>query len=1827
MQTAIKMNDDHELVEKKLQELCKRYSDVQESHELYLTEVEDTDDFNEENEENWISEIEETFSFTERMGHSYIKQMKLDDKASLINDDDKNRDQNKVNTEHEKLNTLREFEKTELFKEVEKINKILTNMEIDDLTRKSLLKEGHVDVKKQFERCKHAQAQFLASVSSENVNKELPWTNDIHDIYSGISTKLAMHYRNDENDTKSVCDIPKIRYGLKLQPMPLPKFHGEIKEYPRFKDDFQKQVVPSVSETQQPYVLKSCLTGDALDDVKNVDHSIEEMWKRLDNKYGEPSKIIDVIMNDIKKIKPVKENENIKFIKLVDTVERSFRDLERLKLDSELSNAHSVSLIEEKLPASMKMLWAEHVTCKMGITANKFPSLLKFLVERKSIIEYALSDLRTSEQGASGNVHFTDNFDDNVKKDMSQRFQCLLHENANHNTHECDDFIKKAANERIQLVSDNNACWSCLKTGHRSAWCWYRQRCSEKGCTMYHNELLHSIQTKGTALHTNPNNNKGSCLLQLMRIPTNDDKFANVLWDGGATLSLITFRKARELGLVGKHVDLAVTKVGGKTEQINSNKYELPLKDQQNNIVNFVVYGIDKISSEVKEIDISGTVKLFNNINISDLQRPNGEIDILIGFEYAGYHPTRTQSNGHLLIMENIFGKCLSGSHNALSEQTVKFVTHAVIHHAKGINMESFFDTEGLGVVCSPKCGSCRCGKCAIGGKDFTLKEERELQLIENGLVRHPKHWEVTYPWLRKPSSLENNRCVAESMLKSTEKRLLKDTELTITYQAQIVDMIDRNVAIKLTEEQLRNYTGPLQYLSHHEVIKKDSASTPCRIVFNSSAKYKGVSLNDCWAKGPDVMNNMLGILIRFREGKYAIAGDIKKMYHSVHLSQLDQHMHRFLWRDLNLSKQMDTYIMTRVCFGDRPAGTIAAIALQKTAREYQDEYPKAVDLILNNTYVDDMIDSLHDADETSQIQQEINEILQSGGFSVKEWISNAASSSESLLTDQPVMREVSNEKCKILGMYWNSVKDQFVFKVRINFSPKRRKVRTGPDLTLEQLKMENISLTKRMILSQINGIYDPLGLLIPFTMKAKILMQGMWTTDAKDLGWDDQLPPEVCLKWKKFFTEMFDIENLCFNRCIRPSNAIGDPMLILFSDASEDAYGACAYVRWEHVDKSFSAALLCAKGRVAPIKRVTVVRLELCAAVIAKRLYVFINEECRFDFSKVVFIIDSKIVQAMIHKDSYGFKTYASVRVGEIQAATDKHDWAWTESAENIADWTTRMRLPCELGQESEWQKGPRWLSLSESEWPVCYQPVSDDLPEVRQIILNSDGGEIDSIASRIDITRYSSYMRLLRVTARVLAVFKRSPVPSLYHLADIVNLDQLNEAEKFWIKEAQSQYSDKDLKHRLQRLGAKRNDEGIIIVGRRLEPWMKDSYNSQELILLPFDYHLSYLYVMKVHNECHYGVSATVCKVRLKFWIVKLEKLARNIRFNCVTCRKNSRKCVEQIMAPLPAARLNPSPSWSHTSLDLFGPFTTRGEVQKRTRGKAFGLVLTCLVSRALHLDLIVDYSTDAFLQAFRRFMSLRGMPKCVYSDPGSQLEGASNELQKMIEGLDQTRLKEFGVTNAMDWKFTSADAPWQNGCSESLIPACKRAIHNAIGEQILTFSELLTVMYECANLGNERPVGKMDLNIDDGAYLCPNDLILGRATSQIPSGPFDGTSSLAKRFKFIQQIVDAFWTKWMRFYFPSLIIQQKWHVEHRNLCVGDIVLIQDSNALRGHWKMGRVSNVYPGPDKKVRNVEVEYKSSTEKDTSNFIKVNRPVQRLVLLLPCDNEEACATD
>ena len=260
------------------------------------------------------------------------------------------------------------------------------------------------------------------------------------------------------------------------------------------------------------------------------------------------------------------------------------------------------------------------------------------------------------------------------------------------------------------------------------------------------------------------------------------------------------------------------------------------------------------------------------------------------------------------------------------------------------LNLENFFEIESLGTHCVPKCGECKCGSCTLGDQNYSIQEERELAMINEGLKynENERCWIVKYPWIREPKDLPNNVSVAIARMKSTEKRLgTLGTEYSKVYNDQIQDMVERKVAKKLSIEEMNTYDGPVHYIHHHEILKPDSATTPVRIVFNSSANYMGHKLNDYWAKGPDVLNNLVGVLIRFRQERIAIVGDISKMYNSVLLGTLEQHTHRFVWRDLDVGKMPDHYVLTAVAFGDRPSGIIAMTALRKTAERHKDEYPE----------------------------------------------------------------------------------------------------------------------------------------------------------------------------------------------------------------------------------------------------------------------------------------------------------------------------------------------------------------------------------------------------------------------------------------------------------------------------------------------------------------------------------------------------------------------------------------------------------------------------------------------------------------------------------------------------------------------------------------------------------------------------------------------------------------------------------------------------------------------------------------------------------------------
>ncbi|XP_071954191.1 uncharacterized protein [Antedon mediterranea] len=1594
-----------------------------------------------------------------------------------------------------------------------------------------------VDMTEIWKKIQDLHVEIQMKIEDPEDAEQAAWIEEVQNRFNDVRRGVIKYKANvnppvkvqeDERDPKEK------RSTLQLKKMDLPRFEGNVRRYARFKEDFKTFVIPVTHPKQLSFALRQTLGQAPLKILGPVEDNIDLMWERLDERYGDKVKLVDTIVSELEQKREIKDGEDNKLVTYIDKVEASYHDLKRAGLEREISNSKVVGEIEKKLPPSVFGRWVRHM-----------------------------------HEEANG-VDKTDRFPELLKFGESQ-----------HETKNCRTFLNKSVDERLNILKENRACFCCLTAGHIIAKCKGKKQCDTDGCRRLHHKLLHQ-QTQNTepiptvsSLENSLQMKSDPCLLQLMKVRSGKNEL-NTLWDSCATASLITHDAAKRIKAKGRPVKISMTKVGGQTECIDSMKYKILLNDNMGNCVAVEAYGIPKITAKIGNQNLENLAKILN-VYPEQVKRPTGEVDLLVGYEYAGYHPTKIKACGHLVLLKNQFGQCIGGSHPSIEWEEGAGI---LVNYVKTTSFDDFLTIESMGVNCQPKCGSCRCGKCPSGAQKYTLKEERELKLIEDNLLYEAGKWTARYPWIKDPNNLPDNKKVAVAKLAALEKRLMKDSAKKKIYEEQIADMLKRGVAREIKEMELQEYKGPIHYISHHAVEKPDSSSTPVRIVFNSSAAYKGHVLNDYWAKGPDLVNDLLAVLLRFREKPHALVGDIRKMYHSVAITQLDQHCHRFLWRDLNQNTLPKTYCVTAVNFGDRPSATIATVALRKTAKAGKLSTPEAAETVLNNVYVDDILECEESAKKARQRAEEREKLIQPGNFAIKHWI----------FSGREKLEETWNPKEeKVLGISWKPGDDVLAFTDNV------RTFKEIPEV-----------LTKRICLSKINSVYDPLGLITPITVRAKILLRKLW---GAKLEWDEAINMSERAEWIDLFEDLSTTSSVEFRRCVKPLDAKPGilPSLIMFSDASEKALGAVAYVRYEQWDGQFSSKIVASKSRVAPIEIISVVRLELSAAVMSKRLAQYIINETRIMFDQVFYVVDSEIVQAMVQKQSYGFKTFAATRIGEIQQDTEPQDWWWCRGEVNIADAITRGMNPSQIGPNSEWQRGPEFLRQPVENWPIEQSCNIKTLPERVKIVMAVNIEEEDSLADRI-IRRQSKYQKLLRVTARVLKVYEKRRLKSIL---EEIEVKDTKGAEHFWIKESQKIMINLLSKDKTKfdktyaRLGPKIREDGVIVVGERISRNVHFSYNKQEVPLLPYDNAFTKLYAKEIHSKGHLGVQSIVAKIRSKYWIIDVQRMVKSIKYHCVTCRRFEKNTAAQKMGPLPITRLKPSPPWMYIGVDLFGPFTTRGEVNKRARGKAYGVVFDCFVTRAVYIDIATDYSTDAFLQVFRKFVSLRGYPKEVYSDAGTQLSAAAKQL------------KSFGVNHGTTWKFSTPDAPWQNGVTESLIRGIKKALSHAIGGQVLAFSELQTVMFEVANLTNERPIGKHPTDPQDGSYLSPNDLLLGRSTGKVPDEPWSDNVSIKDRLKFIQCLVNGFWKKWTRDYFPSLIIRQKWHTIRRDVKKGDVVLIQDSNAVRGKWRLGRVTETYQSTDDRVRNAEVRV--HTENGLVTTLK--RAVQRLVVILPIEEQ------
>ena len=450
-------------------------------------------------------------------------------------------------------------------------------------------------------------------------------------------------------------------------------------------------------------------------------------------------------------------------------------------------------------------------------------------------------------------------------------------------------------------------------------------------------------------------------------------------------------------------------------------------------------------------------------------------------------------------------------------------------------------------------------------------------------------------------------------------------------------------------------------------------------------------------------------------------------------------------------------------------------------------------------------------------------------------------------------------------------------------------------------------------------------------------------------------------------------------------------------------------------------------------------------------------------------------------------------------------------------------------------------------------------------------------------------------------------------------LSVDDLNSAELVCLKLSMRLTALDYEKGVLKSLQARKDPDGIIVTQNRAIEGFKLHYGRDRFPILTYRDPFAYLWMKKIHDENHTGVTTTVAKSRRKYWIIQARSLAKKIKSSCYMCRLIDKIMSEQLMAPLPLDRLKPSPAWYVTSMDLFGPILIKDSVKQRTKKKVWGVIFNCLAVRAVHIDVSEDYSTDSILQVIRKFMAIRRKPSEILSDRGSQLIAAANDIAELTL-WDWTPVENFCREKRIKWTLAPAEGQHQNGVSEALIKSIKRTIKHTVANHVCTALELQMVFFEIANIINSRPLGiKSGSDPSNPIPITPNGLLTGDDSNDVPQGPFDSNASVTRRFRFLQELVTSWWDSWYKTVLPSLVPCYKWLQRHRNVRVGDVCLIRYGKDKRATYRLGRVTEAKAGSiDGLVRKVVLEYKLPNE---NVFRNVERPIHGIAVIVPVEEQ------
>ena len=1082
--------------------------------------------------------------------------------------------------------------------------------------------------------------------------------------------------------------------GTKVPKLTLPRFSGKITEWNCFKESFSLHIdEKDFTDAEKMAYLVSLLDGEAKRDIAGfavTGASYHTAWQVLADRYGDPEAIIVRHAMALVQLEGPKLGKNVSSTQQLSTLLQNInvhvRSLDNMGVPIKDLGTLLCPLIVDKFPTEIAIVWSrecegslrdlDHTTKFLGTEIKR----IERVSDWKHMLQPSKGESKTSEKDSGSAVALTSVSEPNGGSAPPSGKRCDICKKSGHISRTCRKFLKGNVHEKRTMLGNARLCFKCLGN-HYSTTC--SRTCHY--CQGPHHGLICNRQVPPTNLppvtqswqaqsyaapprppppgfspinpvqapaNRQPNmgaHSNHACASVSMsnyvtllptatvRLQTSDDHIVDVvvMFDTGSDRTYIKSDVVQSCHpiRIGQEF-ISYSSFGGESSSKRTLRsvYEVNLlgRDGRSYAVEAlevpeICQPISKSKIPDKVLDEISHLPLANDYTCNSQQ----QVKILVGADqfWTLVDYTNAMKVGNLVAQSSKFGFLLSGSFEGHSDQDRVHTQLVCIQGTVPITntleeVTQFWDLDTIGIT---------------GAKESTqglLDCDPVLVKFYDQLQYSPEipAYQARLPYLSDSHAnlLINNVKIATRRLESLyEGKLSKDPALRQSYEQVFMDYLKEGIAIQIPAEEI-DYKGPVYYLPHRPVVKLDSNSTKVRPVFDASAKgYNKMSLNDCVHIGPNLLPDLVEVLIRFRRYPIALMGDVKQAFPQIYMHLKDQDLHRFL---IMLYGETIHCRFTRVPFGNASSPFILNAVLRYHLSLFQDSIMKKE--LQDNIYVDNLLSGADSEKEALEKYEEACKMLSSAGMLLNKWTSNNRS-----VKVRFELGQVLSEEHKVLGIRWDSYDDALGFEGVYS-------------------KITKFASTKRGLLSSVGRIFDPLGLISPFTLQAKMLFQQCWRLG---LQWDEELPADLSCEYQNWLKSSQDLSELRFPRAYFPNQpwrtSEKEVQLHAFGDASTTAYGTCIYIRVKSTGK-FQCSLVAARTRVAPIKLISLPRLELLSSLITARLCEYVRTALSISSDQVFCYTDSMVSLGWIKGDPLKFKTFVAHHIIEIQSLVTPSQW-----------------------------------------------------------------------------------------------------------------------------------------------------------------------------------------------------------------------------------------------------------------------------------------------------------------------------------------------------------------------------------------------------------------------------------------------------------------------------------------------------------------------------------------------------------------------------------------